>query len=170
MKAKSARRAVPPAPTARGTAPGLAGGIASEAELYGITELAREYGISLRAIRFYEHKGLLAPRRINGGRAYTRRDKVRLGLILRGKAVGMSLAEIEHILSLYGEHGEGHARQLDYLVSRIDETIAELTARKRHLEDMIAELAAAKAQFRRALTGRRRTGQARRKPGRIRAA
>jgi DNA-binding transcriptional MerR regulator len=84
--------------------------------LYGITELAREHGISLRAIRFYEDKGLLAPRRINGGRAYTRRDRVRLGLILRGKAVGMSLAEIEHILSLYGEHGEGHARQLDYLI------------------------------------------------------
>ncbi|MCF8200021.1 MAG: MerR family transcriptional regulator, partial [Sulfuritalea sp.] len=89
--------------------------LTGEGELYGITELARECGISLRAIRFYEDKGLLAPRRINGGRAYTRRDKVRLGLILRGKAVGMSLSEIEHILSLYGDHGEGHAQQLDYL-------------------------------------------------------
>ena len=128
----------------------------SDAELYGITELAKEHGISLRAIRFYEDKGLLAPRRINGGRAYTRRDKVRLGLILRGKAVGMSLAEIEHILSLYGEHGEGRTRQLDYLVGRIDQAMAELAERKRHIEDMLAELGQVKAQFKRELAARRR--------------
>lgn len=127
-----------------------------DADLFGITELAKEHGISLRAIRFYEDKGLLAPRRINGGRAYTRRDKVRLGLILRGKAVGMSLAEIEHILSLYGEHGEGHARQLDYLVKRIEDAMAELAQRKRHIEDMLDELGAVKAQFKRELATRRR--------------
>lgn len=127
-----------------------------DAEMFGITELAKEHGISLRAIRFYEDKGLLAPRRINGGRAYTRRDKVRLGLILRGKAVGMSLAEIEHILSLYGEHGEGHARQLDYLVKRIEDAMAELAQRKRHIEDMLDELGAVKAQFKRELAARRR--------------
>ncbi len=133
---------------------------ANEAELHGITELAREYGISLRAIRFYEDKGLLAPRRINGGRAYTRRDRVRLGLILRGKAVGMSLAEIEHILSLYGEHGEGRGRQLDYLVGRIDEAMAELASRKRHIEDMLADLAEARAQFKREMAAKRRTKKA----------
>ena len=142
MKA-SARRSAVPAPE-------------PDAELYGITELAKEHGISLRAIRFYEDKGLLAPRRINGGRAYTRRDKVRLGLILRGKAVGMSLAEIEHILSLYGEHGEGRTRQLDYLVGRIDQAMAELAERKRHIEDMLAELGQVKAQFKRELAARRR--------------
>ena len=141
----AARRQLPPAP---------------DDTLYGITELAREHGISLRAIRFYEDKGLLAPRRINGGRAYTRRDRVRLGLILRGKAVGMSLAEIEHILSLYGEHGEGHARQLDYLIGRFDATIAELSARKCHLEDMISELAAARAQFKRTRAAERRAAKA----------
>ena len=132
----------------------------SDDGLYGITELAKEHGISLRTIRFYEDKGLLTPRRINGGRAYTRRDKVRLGLILRGKAVGMSLAEIEHILSLYGEHGEGRGRQLDYLVGRIDEAMAELDTRKRHIEDMLDELAAARAQFKRELAAKRRTKKA----------
>ncbi len=147
MKTRSKDMAVPPAP-------------ASDGELHGITELAREYGISLRAIRFYEDKGLLTPRRINGGRAYTRRDKVRLGLILRGKAVGMSLAEIEHILSLYGEHGEGRGRQLDYLVGRIDEAMAELDTRKRHIEDMLNELAATRAQFKRELAAKRRTKKA----------
>jgi DNA-binding transcriptional MerR regulator len=124
--------------------------------LYGITELAREHGISLRAIRFYEDKGLLAPRRINGGRAYTRRDRVRLGLILRGKAVGMSLAEIEHILSLYGEHGEGHAKQLDYLIGRIDAAMAELDERRRNIDSMFAELGAVKQTLQRTLAGRKR--------------
>jgi DNA-binding transcriptional MerR regulator len=132
----------------------------SDDELYGITDLAKEFGISLRAIRFYEDKGLLAPRRINGGRAYTRRDRVRLGLILRGKAVGMSLAEIEHILSLYGEHGEGRTRQLDYLVGRIDEAMAELDTRRCHIVDMLEELAAVKAQFKRTLAAARRAGKA----------
>jgi DNA-binding transcriptional MerR regulator len=128
----------------------------TENELYGITELAREFGISLRAIRFYEDKGLLAPRRINGGRAYTRRDRVRLGLILRGKAVGMSLAEIEHILSLYGDHGEGHAKQLDYLVGRIDEAMQELDTRRRNIEAMLGDLADAKGQLQRTLALKRR--------------
>jgi DNA-binding transcriptional MerR regulator len=141
---KSAARAAPPA----------------EDRLYGITELAQEYGISLRAIRFYEDKGLLAPRRINGGRAYTRRDRVRLGLILRGKAVGMSLAEIEHILSLYGEHGEGHARQLDYLVGRIDAAMAELSERRRNIEAMVAELGEVRAVLQRTLAAKRRARKA----------
>jgi DNA-binding transcriptional MerR regulator len=127
--------------------------------LYGITELAREYGISLRTIRFYEDKGLLAPLRINGGRAYTRRDRVRLGLILRGKAVGMSLSEIEHILSLYGEHGEGHARQLDYLIGRIDAAMAELGERRRHIETMVAELGEVRGELKRERAARARAAK-----------
>ena len=129
-------------------------------ELYGITELAQEFGISLRAIRFYEDKGLLAPRRINGGRAYTRRDRVRLGLILRGKAVGMSLAEIEHILSLYGDHGEGHAKQLEYLVDRIDAAMRELDMRRCNIEAMCVELGEVKRQLQRTLAAKRRARKA----------
>lgn len=140
---RAAKAAVVPAPTI-------------DDELYGITELAREYGISLRAIRFYEDKGLLAPRRINGGRAYTRRDRVRLGLILRGKAVGMSLAEIEHILSLYGDHGEGHAQQLEYLLGRIDAAMAELETRRSNIAVMLGELGEVRAQLRKSLAAKRR--------------
>lgn len=147
MKANANRAsAVAPAPT--------------EGELYGITELAKEYGISLRAIRFYEDKGLLAPRRINGGRAYTRRDRVRLGLILRGKAVGMSLAEIEHILSLYGDHGEGHAQQLEYLVDRIDAAMTELETRRNNIEAMLGELGEVRTQLRKSLAAKRRARKA----------
>jgi len=141
----AARRPPPPAP---------------DDTLYGITELAREHGISLRAIRFYEDKGLLAPRRINGGRAYTRRDRVRLGLILRGKAVGMSLAEIEHILTLYGEHGEGHAQQLDYLIGRIDAAMTELDQRRRHIEAMLGELGEVRSQLKKARAVQRRAKKA----------
>ena len=128
----------------------------ADGDWYGITELSREFGLSLRAIRFYEDKGLLAPRRINGGRAYSRRDRVRLGLILRGRAEGLSLAEIEHILSLYGDHGEGHARQLDYLIGRIDEAMAELDTRRRNIETMQAELSLVQGELRRELAARRR--------------
>ena len=142
MKANANRAAVASAPT--------------ESELYGITELAQEFGISLRAIRFYEDKGLLAPRRINGGRAYTRRDRVRLGLILRGKAVGMSLAEIEHILSLYGDHGEGHAQQLEYLVGRIDAAMTELETRRDNIEAMLGELGEVRTQLKKSLAAKRR--------------
>jgi DNA-binding transcriptional MerR regulator len=79
----------------------------ASAELFGITELCHEFGITLRALRFYEDKGLLSPRRINGARVYTRRDRARLALILRAKAIGSPLAEIKHYLDLYGDHRDG---------------------------------------------------------------
>ena len=147
-------------PVTRETAARAAASPAADDRLYGITELAQDCGISLRAIRFYEDKGLLAPRRINGGRAYTRRDRVRLGLILRGKAVGMSLAEIEHILSLYGDHGEGHGRQLEYLVGRIDATMTELETRRGNIAAMLAELGDVRTQLKKSLAAKRRARKA----------
>jgi DNA-binding transcriptional MerR regulator len=126
------------------------------AELYGITELAREFAVSLRAIRFYEDKGLLAPRRINGGRAYTRRDRVRLSLILRAKAMGFALAEIEHFLELYGDHGEGRVKQLEFVVDRTDQAIKELEQRRAHIDATLAELRVINTGVRRALEARRR--------------
>src|SRR5450759_29048 len=68
------------------------------AEWFGIAELCLEFGITLRALRFYADKGLLTPRRINGARVYTRRDRARLALILRAKAIGTALSEIKHFL------------------------------------------------------------------------
>ena len=123
----------------------------------GITDLAKQFAISPRAIRFYEDKGLLSPQRINGGRAYTRRDQVRLSLILRGKAIGMSLSEIEHIMELYGQQGEGKARQLEYLIDRINATAAELTARKQHIEATLSELDMIRAEMERDLKQKQRT-------------
>jgi DNA-binding transcriptional MerR regulator len=109
-------------------------------ELFGITELCREFGISLRALRFYEDKGLIAPRRINGARVYTRRDRARLSLILRAKAIGSPLAEIKRYLDLYGDQGEGRAQQLHYVIERTDQEIAELEKKRAHIDATLAEL------------------------------
>ena len=98
-------------------------------ELFGITELCREFGISLRALRFYEDKGLLSPRRINGARVYTRRDRARLALILRAKAIGSPLSEIKRYLDLYGDHGEGRSQQLTYVIERTDSVRTRPAAR-----------------------------------------
>ncbi len=109
-------------------------------ELFGITELCREFGITLRTIRFYEDKGLLKPRRVNGTRVYNRRDRARLALILRSKAIGAPLAEIKHYLDLYGAHGEGRVQQLRFVVERTDAAIADLEQKRAHIEASLAEL------------------------------
>ena len=109
-------------------------------ELFGITALCREFGITLRTIRFYEDKGLLSPRRINGARVYTRRDRARLALILRSKAIGASLTEIKHYLDLYGAHGEGRVQQMKFVLDRTTKAIAELEQKRAHIEATLAEL------------------------------
>ena len=124
------------------------------AELFGITELCREFDISPRAIRFYEAKELLTPRRINGTRVYTRRDRARLSLILRAKALGSSLAEIKHYLDLYGTHGEGRAVQLKYVVETTSKAIAELEQKRAHIDASLAELRIINASAKRSLEGK----------------
>lgn len=109
-------------------------------QLFGITELCQEFGITLRTIRFYEDKGLLSPRRVNGARVYTRRDRARLALILRSKAIGATLAEIRHYLDLYGDHGEGRQQQLAWVRERTDASIRELEARRAAIDATLAEL------------------------------
>lgn len=109
-------------------------------ELFGITELCRAFGITLRALRFYEDKGLLAPRRINGARVYTRRDRARLALILRAKAIGSPLSEIKRYLDLYGVQGEGRSQQLSYVIERTDQEIAQLEKKRTQIEETLAEL------------------------------
>ena len=120
-------------------------------QLFGITELCKEFGISPRALRFYEDKGLLAPRRINGTRVYTRRDRARLQLILRAKAIGSSLAEIKHYLDLYGTHGEGRTVQMKYVLDKTTKAIAELEQKRAHIDASLAELRIINATVKRGL-------------------
>jgi DNA-binding transcriptional MerR regulator len=128
-----------------------------DGELFGIADLCQEFGISPRAVRFYEDKGLLSPRRVNGARIYTRRDRARLLLILRGKAIGSSLAEIKHYLELYGQHGEGRAQQLKYAMERTGEAIRELEDRRANIDVILAELRVINASVQRQLEQRQRS-------------
>jgi DNA-binding transcriptional MerR regulator len=124
----------------------------SATELFGITDLCAQFGITLRTIRFYEDKGLLAPRRLNGTRVYTRRDRARLALILRSKAIGASLSEIKHMLDLYGQHGEGRVQQMRYVLERTDAGIRALEEKRAHLDAALAELRAINVAVRKQLS------------------
>ncbi len=126
------------------------------AALFGITELCKEFGITLRALRFYEDKGLLAPRRVNGARVYSRRDRARLALILRAKDIGSPLSEIKRYLDLYGDHGEGRAEQLRYVIDRTDTAILELEQKRSQIDQTLAELRVINASCRKYLELRRR--------------
>jgi DNA-binding transcriptional MerR regulator len=129
------------------------------AELFGITELCKEFGITLRALRFYEDKGLLSPRRINNARVYTRRDRARLALILRAKAIGSQLSEIKLYLDLYGDQGEGRAQQLTYVIERTDQEIAELEKKRAQIDETLAELRVINASCRGHLATRQLSGK-----------
>ena len=137
MPQRAAKRA-PDAATAREAVDAHRSGDGDE--LFGITELCQAFGITLRTIRFYEDKGLLSPRRVNGARVYTRRDRARLALIVRSKAIGATLADIKHYLDLYGHHGEGRAQQLRYVLEKTDAAIATLVQRVADIEATLAEL------------------------------
>ncbi len=108
--------------------------------IMGIAEVCERYGVSPRALRFYETKGLLAPRRINGTRVYSHIDRARLTRILRAKSLGTSLSEIKHYLDMYGQKGEGRIQQLTYVIEKTDEAIQELEAKRAQIDTSLAEL------------------------------
>ncbi|MBA2738732.1 MAG: MerR family DNA-binding transcriptional regulator [Nocardioidaceae bacterium] len=104
-----------------------------------IADLACEFGVTARTIRFYEDKGLLAPRREGGQRVYEARDRVRLALVLRGRRLGFSLDEIAAIVDMYDAE-PGEAGQLEYLLGQIDIRRADLEQRRDDLDQTLAEL------------------------------
>ena len=109
-------------------------------DMMTIRQMCDAFDVTPRTLRFYEDKGLLSPRRINGTRVYSRRDRARLALILRAKAIGSSLAEIKQYLDMYGQAGEGREQQLRYVLQRTDNAIAELEQKLAHIESSLAEL------------------------------
>ncbi|MGV8831413.1 MAG: MerR family transcriptional regulator [Devosia sp.] len=106
-------------------------------DLFAIADLAKEFGISTRAIRFYESKGLLSPERVGATRVFRRRDRARLILILRGKRLGFSLRDISDYLSLYDAN---RSLQVNLLIDKVDERLASLERQRDDLETTIAEL------------------------------
>jgi DNA-binding transcriptional MerR regulator len=145
-------RTAPPSPSAQEVV--AAHRADDTGELFGIGQLCADFGVSPRAVRFYEDKGLLQPRRVNAARVYTRRDRARLALILRAKAIGSSLSEIKHYLDLYGARGEGRAQQLRYVADRTGEAIAELERKREHIDATLAELRLINGTVRKALAAR----------------
>ncbi|HQZ13800.1 MAG TPA: MerR family DNA-binding transcriptional regulator [Devosia sp.] len=107
-------------------------------DLFAIADLAKEFGISTRAIRFYESKGLLSPERVGATRIFRRRDRARLMLILRGKRLGFSLRDISDYLSLYDPRSQ--AAQVHLLVEMVDERLALLQQQMSDLNTTLAEL------------------------------
>jgi DNA-binding transcriptional MerR regulator len=108
-------------------------------DLFAIADLAREFGISTRAIRFYESKGLLNPERVGSTRVFRRRDRARLILILRGKRLGFSLRDISDYLSLY-EADRTQRAQVNLLVEMVEQRTQMLEQQLADLQTTLAEL------------------------------
>jgi DNA-binding transcriptional MerR regulator len=106
--------------------------------IYSIAELAREFAITARTIRFYEDEGLIKPRRQGLTRLYSAHDRTRLSWILRGKRLGFSLAEIKELLDLYQVDRTG-MQQLRELLRRSRLHIDDLERKRRDLDAHIAE-------------------------------
>ena len=115
-------------------------GTSLDPSTWSIAELAAAYDVTLRTIRFYEDKGLLTPERRGTARVYHPRDKVRLGLILRGKRLGFRLDEISTIVDMYDAE-PGEEGQLAYLLDQIGSRRAELEQRRRDIDETLRELA-----------------------------
>ncbi len=108
-------------------------------DLFAIADLAREFGISTRAIRFYETKGLLTPERVGSTRVFRRRDRARLILILRGKRLGFSLRDISDYLSLY-DADRTQRQQVNLLVEMVDQRMLMLQQQLADLQTTLSEL------------------------------
>jgi DNA-binding transcriptional MerR regulator len=121
-------------------------------QTWTIAQLATEYSVTLRTIRFYEDQGLIAPERRGSQRVFRARDRVRLGLILRGKRLGFSLQEIAKIIDMYDAE-PGEAGQLRYLLEQIAVRKTELEQRRRDIEETLDELAEVERRCREDLAG-----------------
>jgi DNA-binding transcriptional MerR regulator len=133
------------------------------AETYSIADLAREFDVTHRAIRFYEDEGLLSPGREGTRRVYSKRDWVRLKLILRGKRLGFSLAEVHEMLELY-DSAPDERPQLEKFVAALAARREQLERQREEIEEVLSEIRAFERQSRKILVSARR----RRPPARAR--
>jgi len=114
-------------------------GINQVNKTYSIRELASEFGITTRTIRFYEEKGYLNPKREGTRRIYSAPDRTSLRLILRGKRLGLSLDETADLIKMYGSP-RSNRKQLEKFILRIGEKRAELERKRKDLEVMLSDL------------------------------
>src|SRR5690606_31320027 len=102
-------------------------------------DLAAEFGITTRAIRFYEARGLISPERRGANRVYTRRDRARLILILRGKNLGFSLEDVADYLALY-DSDPGQLAQTRLLLDKVGHSIDDLNRKRADLDRTLKDL------------------------------
>jgi DNA-binding transcriptional MerR regulator len=132
---------------------------------YTITELAREFEVTPRAIRFYEDQGLLSPKRAGAGgrqRVYSQRDRTRLKLTLRGKRLGLSLAEVRELVDMYESPSDNaaqlsrflavlaqHRATMERQLADLQETLVEIEAHERRARELLAQSAPGRAAAKR---------------------
>ena len=114
---------------------------------YSIGELSREFDITPRSIRFYEEQGLLSPKRTGQNRVYDNKDRVRLKLILRGKRLGFSLAEIKTLFEMY-DSNPNSAVQLDAMLAMTQQKRAVLNQQLEDIQMLMNELDEVEARCR----------------------
>lgn len=111
----------------------------ADEQTWTIAQVADEFGITHRTVRHYEDLGLISPERVGTKRLYSRRDRTRLQLILRGKRLGFPLDQIRTIIDLY-DAPRGKRSQLQYVLDQIDDRRTDLEQRRRDLDDALTEL------------------------------
>ena len=119
----------------------MANEVSAQAEevVIRIGEMAKRHGVTLRALRFYEDKGLLAPKREGSSRLYTRRDNARLKLILLGRKLGFSLRDVKQMIDLYDPSGS-NSRQLRLALDKSEKQLVRLQRQRQELDEAIGEL------------------------------
>ncbi len=126
-------------------------------EVFTIRQLANEFDVSARTLRFYEEKGLLNPRREGQDRLYSRRDRARLRYVVMGKTVGFTLEEIAELLDLY-DLGDRQVTQLRATAKKFSERIERLEHQKSEIDRVLAELVHGRKMVETMLTTRERGG------------
>lgn len=121
---------------------------------FTITDLAREFDLTTRAIRFYEDQGLLRPQRLGRNRVYTNRDRVRLKLTLRGKRLGLSLSEIRELLDMY-DAAKGGRGQLERFLEVLQKRRSALEQQREDIEAVLGEVSRFEQQCRELLEKKR---------------
>jgi len=117
---------------------------------FSISDLAREFDVTPRAIRFYEDQGLLAPRREGQRRVYTPRDRTRLKLTLRGKRLGLTLSEIRDLIDMY-EPGRDERPQLERFLAALGAHRSALERQREDIDVQLAEIGAFEKKVRKQL-------------------
>jgi DNA-binding transcriptional MerR regulator len=117
---------------------------------HSISELAKEFALTTRTIRFYESEGLLSPRRVGNRRIYAERERVRIKLILRGKRLGLSLSEIRELLDLYGAT-RGERAQLVKFLQVLSARRAMLNQQREDIAIVLGEIDVLERQCRKRL-------------------